>query len=56
MFLLLILTIHAANVKNSIFKKQIKGARIVWSVSALKYQIFDKFENQVVYTVTFSYR
>lgn len=25
-------------------------------VSALKYQIFDKFENAVVYTITFSYR
>lgn len=28
----------------------------VIKVSALKYQIFDKFENAVVYTITFSYR
>ena len=28
----------------------------VIKVSALKYQVFDKFENAIVYTITFSYR
>lgn len=60
-------TIKANNEKSEVFTfltpKQYLGLNFggwgfykVIKVSALKYQIFDKFENAVVYTITFSYR